>query len=145
MTQRALVGGSANGRILVLDEPLSLWGGVDPSSGSIVEAAHPQFGQSLAGRLVVMAHGRGSSSSSSVLAELLRSGRGPAGFVLRVPDSIIVIGALVARLLYGSECPVLVSDEPVTRDGVWEISDGSLRRRLESEDQDADNHDERRP
>jgi hypothetical protein len=62
-----------------------------------------------------MPSGRGSSSSSTVLAEAIRLGTGPAGIVLGAPDEIIVIGALVAAELYGSQMPVVIgSAEGVT-------------------------------
>ena len=32
------------GRALVLDEPLSLWGGMDPATGEVIDAHHPQRG-----------------------------------------------------------------------------------------------------
>jgi predicted aconitase with swiveling domain len=115
------------GEVLNLDEPLSLWGGVDVGTGLIVEEGHPQHGESVRGRIVVMPHGRGSSSSSSVLTELLRTGLGPAAIVTRAPDSILAIGALVADALYGTGCPVVVSADPVDRPGVWELDGGSLR------------------
>ena len=57
---RVLVAGEAKGSALVLDEPLSLWGGLDPTTGSIVEASHPQRGASVTGRILVMPSGRGS-------------------------------------------------------------------------------------
>jgi hypothetical protein len=104
----ALVPGQAAGPVLALAEPLSLWGGVDPATGTIVEARHPDAGQSLAGRILVMPAARGSSSSSSVLAELLRSGVGPLAIVLGEPDEILAVGAVVARELYGLDCPVVV-------------------------------------
>lgn len=105
---RALVPGRASGEVVVLEESLSFWGGYDPVNGTIIDRTHPQHGQSLAGKIVVMPHGRGSSSASSVLAESLRLGTGPAGIILDEPDQILVIGSLVARLLYGVECPVYV-------------------------------------
>jgi uncharacterized protein len=107
---RTLSPGEARGEALVLDEPLSFWGGVDPASGRIVDRHHPQVGRSVAGRILVMPSGRGSSSSSSVLAEAVRAGTGPAGIVLREPDGIVALGALVAAELYGSEVPVVVLD-----------------------------------
>ncbi len=105
---RPLVAGTASGEVIVLDEPLSLWGGFDPETGTVVDVSHPQHGASLRGRIVVMPHGRGSSSSSSVLAESIRLGTAPAAFVLDEADQIIVIGALVAELLYDVVCPVFV-------------------------------------
>jgi predicted aconitase with swiveling domain len=94
--------------VLVLDEPLSLWGGLDPASGLIVERHHPQHGLSLRGWIVALAEGRGSSSSSSVLAEAIRAGTGPRALLLAAPDGILLIGALVAAELTGRRCPVLL-------------------------------------
>lgn len=104
----ALVAGAATGIAVVLDEPLSFWGGFNPDTGRVIDSRHPQRGHLLTGRIVVMPGGRGSSSSSSVLAEAVRAGTAPAGIVLGSPDPIIVIGALVARELYGTVVPVVV-------------------------------------
>ena len=93
---------------LVLDEPLSLWGGMDPATGGLTDAHHPQRGASLAGRAVVMRSGRGSSSSASVLAEAVRAGVAPAAFLLGEPDLILSIGSAVAEELYGVRVPVIV-------------------------------------
>jgi predicted aconitase with swiveling domain len=123
---RVLVPGSGNGPLLILDEPLSLWGGVDIATGQIVEKGHPQHGEVVGGRILALPHGRGSSSSSSVLAELLRLGIGPSGIVLGAPDSILVIGALVARALYGAICPVVVTDATLDPTGIWEIDGDRL-------------------
>jgi predicted aconitase with swiveling domain len=103
-----LAPGRAAGAVLALSEPLSLWGGVDPASGLIVEPRHADRGRSVAGYILAMPAARGSSSSSSVLAELLRGGVGPLAIVLGEPDEILVVGAVVARELYGAECPVLL-------------------------------------
>ena len=109
MNGRWLVEGHATGPALVLDEPLSFWGGLDPSTGEIVETGHPQRGEVVTGRILVMPSGRGSSSSATVLAEAIRAGNGPAGIVLGEPDDIITIGALVATELYGVAFPVIVA------------------------------------
>jgi predicted aconitase with swiveling domain len=106
---RVLVEGSAAGHTLVLDEPLSFWGGLDPATGEIVETSHPQRGKVVTGRILVLHSGRGSSSSATVLAEAIRTGTAPAGIVLGEPDDIIVIGALVAAELYGVTIPVVVA------------------------------------
>jgi uncharacterized protein len=107
-----LVEGRASGRTLVLEEPLSFWGGIDATTGEIVDTHHPQAGQSVSGRVLVMPSGRGSSSSSSVIAEAIRGGVGPSGIVLAVSDPIIALGCLVAHELYGATTPVVVLDEP---------------------------------
>ncbi len=98
--------GSAAGPLLRLDEPVSFWGGVS-ADGDVIDAHHPQRGTSLSGAVVAMTAGRGSSSSSSVLAELIRSGAGPAAIVLTEPDAILVLGAAVAAELYDTFLPIV--------------------------------------
>lgn len=115
-----LAGGAAEGRALRLDEPLSLWGGVDPASGQIIDARHPQRGTVVSGRVLVMPSVRGSSSSSSVLAEAVRAGCAPAAILLGEPDLILAVGAAVAEELYDVRVPVLqlaMSDLAVIPDG----------------------------
>lgn len=108
---RTLARGVATGEVVVLEEPLSFWGGVDAREGIVVSEHHPQFGILLRERVLVMPSGRGSSSSSSVLAEAIRLGTAPAAILLREVDPIIVLGALVAQELYGVELPVVALGE----------------------------------
>ena len=112
---RTLVAGAAEGRVLVLDEPLSFWGGVHPGTGDIIDGRHPQHGANVAGRILVMRSGRGSSSSSSVLAEAIRAGTAPAAIVLGEADPILALGAIVARELFGTTIPVVVTTESALR------------------------------
>jgi uncharacterized protein len=104
---RVLADGIARGVALVLQEPLSLWGGVDPATGAIIDVRHPQRGTFLKGRVLVMRSGRGSSSSSSVLAESVRSGCAPAAILLGEPDLILAVGAAVAEELYAVRVPIV--------------------------------------
>jgi uncharacterized protein len=105
---QALVPGEAAGPALVLEAPLSLWGGMDPQTGRLSDHHHPQLGATLTGRVLVMPSGRGSSSSSSVLAEAIRLGTAPLAILLSDPDDILVLGALVAEYLYARTCPIVV-------------------------------------
>jgi len=108
MNGRVLADGAGEGPALVLGEPLSFWGGVDPASGLIIDARHPQRGTSVKGRVLVMGSVRGSSSSSSVLAESVRAGFAPAAILLGEPDLILAVGAAVAEELYQVRVPVLL-------------------------------------
>ncbi len=116
-TARMLAPGVGSGEAIVLTEPLSLWGGFDPVTGTVIDVHHPQRGMSLARRVLVMPSGRGSSSSSTVLAEAIRAGTSPAAVVLAEPDPILALGAIVAAELYGIEVPVVVSPLPALSTG----------------------------
>jgi predicted aconitase with swiveling domain len=105
-----LVAGAASGAVLRLDEPLSFWGGLDSATGTIIDRLHPQRGASVAGRMLMMSGGRGSSSGSATLAEALRLGKGPAAILMLERDAIVVVGAMVAAELYGLACPVALAN-----------------------------------
>jgi predicted aconitase with swiveling domain len=106
-----LVPGAAAGAPLLLDEPLSFWGGLEPAAGTIIDRRHPQLGANIAGRMLMMPAGRGSSGGSAILAEALRLGSGPAGILMLERDAIVVVGAMVAADLYGRACPVALTRE----------------------------------
>ena len=105
-----LAPGRAEAVALVLDAPLSFWGGIETETGRIKDVHHPQHDAVVTGRILVLPSGRGSSSSSSVLAETIRLGTGPAAIVLGEPDPILALAAIVAAELYGTAVPVVVAD-----------------------------------
>ena len=104
-----LVAGQAAAPVFVMRQPLSFWGGLDAATGRIIDPRHPQVGESVAGRILLMEAGRGSSSGSSVLAEAIRLGTAPAGIVLLTRDAIVTVGALVGVELYKQPCPVVLA------------------------------------
>jgi predicted aconitase with swiveling domain len=107
----ALCPGEGSGDILWLDEPLSFWGGTELGTGVITDVHHPQHGVCLVGRIVVMRASRGSSSSSSVLAEQIRAAVAPAAILLGSRDAIVTLGALAAAEIYGTRLPILLLEE----------------------------------
>jgi predicted aconitase with swiveling domain len=115
MKARVLVPGSARGRLLRLDDSLSFWGGVNPENGKVIAMAHPQSGQSIAGRVIALERSIGSSSGSSILLELMARRKAPAGIILGESDQILTLGAIVGAEMGHGSIPVLqlpVSDFP---------------------------------
>jgi predicted aconitase with swiveling domain len=106
--REVLLSGSAEGEVLRLERPLSFWGGVDPNSGEVTDPRHPQFGAKMAGRIVAMERGIGSSSGSSILLELLSNGNGPVGLLLIEPDAILTLAAVVAREMGYADLPIFL-------------------------------------
>ena len=112
--------GQCRARIMVLDEPLSFWGGFDPVDGAIIDQHHPQRGERVAGMALVMPGSRGSAGTPAGIAEAIRRGVGPAAILLGVADINIAIGAMVAERVYARATPVLVvapEDYPRLRTG----------------------------
>ena len=116
----------------MLLEPLSFWGGVDPATGRIEDVHHSAHGESVAGKVLVMPHSRGSSSAANTLAEAIHRGTGPVAIVVEAPDEMMVLGATVAGELYGQWVPVAVVSPEVraTLVGgtVVEVSAAGVRR-----------------
>lgn len=104
--RRLIVPAAAQGQILVCTEGLSFWGGVDAATGVVVDAHHPQHGQSLAGKIVLMPTSRGSCSGSGVLLELAMNGNAPAALVFHKKEDVLTLGALIATRMFA--CPVAV-------------------------------------
>jgi len=102
--------GTAEGEVLLLTEPVSFWGGVD-HHGEIIDVHHAQHKAKMTNKILVMPSGRGSSSATAVLAELIRTGDGPLAIVMLQCDTILVIGALVSAEIYDISMPIVELDQ----------------------------------
>ena len=58
---RKVVGGVVEGQALVTRQQVSGWGGIDPSTGTIIESRHELRGVSFAGKVLVFPGAKGSS------------------------------------------------------------------------------------
>ncbi|MEM7335412.1 MAG: DUF126 domain-containing protein [Chloroflexota bacterium] len=105
---RMLVEGTAVAPIHLLKAPLSLWGGLDPETGKIIDQRHPNVGEIVTGKVMTLTAGRGSSSASSILLEAVRQKKGPAAIILAEMDGILTLGAAVAKEMYDDAPPVVV-------------------------------------
>ena len=76
--------------------------------GRLTDPGLPHCGESVAGRVLMIAEPVGSSSSSAVLLELLHAGTAPAAIVLGRTDAIVGLGILVSREMGWATIPLLV-------------------------------------
>ncbi len=109
---RPIVPGEARGRLLVCNTPLSVWGGIDPTTGDIIDRRHDRFGECVSGVILALPSEKGSSTGSAVLLELIRVGKAPAAIITCHLAPIIALGSIIAGQLYGDTIPiVLISEE----------------------------------
>ena len=122
-----LVAGSASGRALTTAEPISLWGGLDPATGTVIDRHHSLVGHCLTNRILVLPCGRGSCSASGVLLEAIRNGTSPAGIVVSQIDPILGLGAILGEELCGRTVPVVLVSaqerEAIPNDRIVTISE----------------------
>jgi len=106
-----LVTGVAAAPLLVSDIGLSFWGGVDPVTGLIIDQHHPLVGKCVANRILAMPSGRGSSSASGVLLELILNDHAPAGLLFTEQEALLTLGVVVAEAIFDRSIPVLRIDQ----------------------------------
>jgi predicted aconitase with swiveling domain len=107
---KPIVAGQAQGEALVGREPLSLWGGYDQRTGEIIDRRHPLSGRNAAGKVLVLPHSRGSSTTTAVLLEALKAGTAPAAILTTAEDTFFALAGIVAEEMYGSGIPILAID-----------------------------------
>ncbi len=95
---RCIVPGHCKGRALTSTKPISFLGGVDSSTGRIVERDHDLKGKAVKGRVLCFPHGHGSTVGSYVLYSLARNGLAPKGIINQTADPVVVVGAIIAKI-----------------------------------------------
>ncbi|KAL3461708.1 hypothetical protein BJX64DRAFT_260335 [Aspergillus heterothallicus] len=103
----AYINGQATGILIPSDEPLSFWGGVNPSTGEIVDRHHELSGRYLQHSVLAIPSGRGSCSASGVILELLRNGKGPNAIIFERQEEILTLGVMVAEEIFGMVIPIV--------------------------------------
>jgi predicted aconitase with swiveling domain len=96
-TEVLLPGRAVHATAMALSAPISFWGGVNPKTAEIADARHPEYGQCIHGRALLIPETIGSSSAAAILLELVHAGIAPAALVLHEPDAILLLGLIVAR------------------------------------------------
>ncbi len=102
-----VVPGSAQGQVLAADEPISFWGGYDHLTGEITDRRHPLSGQNAAGKILAVPFTRGSSTTTTVLLEAVRSGTAPAAIITTGVDSFFALASIVAKQMYQISLPII--------------------------------------
>lgn len=80
--------------ILRLSKPISWLDGIDPGSGKIVQPDHPQKGESIAGKIVILPYSTGSTVGAYTFFRLVKAGKHPKKIVLERPDSVTISAEL---------------------------------------------------
>jgi len=90
--------GVGRGEVLVSKEPITFFGGVDPTTSEVIEPSHSLKGVKLAGKVLVFPHSKGSTVGSYILLRLAKRGLAPAGIVTVKPDEVVIIGCIIAGI-----------------------------------------------
>ena len=95
---RPISKGRGTGEVLISREPFSFLGGVDPKTGIVIEKGHELEGKSVAGKVMVFPHGKGSTVGSYVILGLAKNGKAPAAIINLEAEPIIAVGAILSKI-----------------------------------------------
>ncbi len=107
---KVLTAGIGKGELLVTHQSISLWGGVDPASGIIVDPRHELFERSITAKVLAFPYGKGSTGAPMVVLELIKQGTAPAAIVNVETDPLLVAGPIIGRHFYKQAIPVVSLD-----------------------------------
>ena len=122
LTGRVVRAGRAEGEALVSPEPIGFLGGVDPETGVILDQNHPLRGQSIADKILVFPHGKGSTVGSYTILRLARNGVAPRAMINATSEAITAVGAIIADI------PMVdLIDIDLIHSGNWvKVADGQI-------------------
>ncbi len=95
---RGISKGVAEGEVLLSPEPISFFGGIDPTTGIITEVGHFLQGKSVAGRILVFPHGKGSTVGSYTLYRMKKTDVAPRAIVNTYCETIVAVGAIISEI-----------------------------------------------
>ena len=92
---RCIVKGKGSGEAIVSREPMCFYL-CDPATGTVIEKNHPLQGKSLAGKVLVLQSGKGSSVVQvDGFYQLWVKGNLPAAIIVRETEPVLVSSAVV--------------------------------------------------
>jgi predicted aconitase with swiveling domain len=104
---QGVIKGFAEGLALVSRQNLSLWGGLNPKTGLIIDRRHELYGQQVRGKVLVFPYGKGSTTGAIVFLEAVKCGNAPAAIVNIETEPILASGALMAQIFYRKTIPIV--------------------------------------
>jgi predicted aconitase with swiveling domain len=98
MKGRSISPGKTQGVALVSQEPVSFYGGIDGTSGIVIEKGHELEGQCVKDKVLVFPQGKGSTVGSYVLYGLKKNGVAPKAIINEETETIVATGAILAGI-----------------------------------------------
>jgi predicted aconitase with swiveling domain len=87
--------GKAEGEAIVTKMPISITGGLNPYNGKIVEKGHELEGQSVAGKILVFPHGKGSTTGPWQFYVAYKRGNAPKAIINVKAEAVVAVSAII--------------------------------------------------
>ncbi len=120
---RVICRGEAEGDALVTSQPISFYGGVDPTSGEVIERGHELKGECVKGRVLVFPYGKGSTVGSYILYRLSKAGAAPSAIINQKCEPIVAVGAIISEI----PCVDMVEIAKIGRDARLRVNGPTIQ------------------
>ena len=104
---KTAVYGDVRAELLWSNEPISIWGTVDPQSGDIRDQRHPNYQQNMKDKVFAFPTPKGSSGTGLIILEQIRTGCAPAAIINLRSDPVVLTGPIIANRFYNVKIPVV--------------------------------------
>lgn len=95
---RIIFKGKAQGEALTTTEPISFYGGVEPTTGEIIEKGHELQGKNIKNKILVFPTGKGSTVGSYTLYRMKKNDTAPAGIINQECETVVAVGAIISEI-----------------------------------------------
>ena len=99
MKARAISPGKVEGEVLLSNEAIGFYGGVDPKTGIIIEKGHELEGKCIKDKILVFPSAKGSTVGSYVIYGLKKNNVAPKAIVNEITEPIVATGVILADIV----------------------------------------------
>ena len=118
-----IVSGKGKGEAIVSSTPFGFFGGVNPTTGIVIDKWHELYGESISGKVFIYPEGRGSTVGAAIMLELARSGFAPVAIINANVETITAAGGLLAKKFYDTDIPIV---DGIPKEELLAIKTGTL-------------------
>ncbi|MGC9517329.1 MAG: DUF126 domain-containing protein [Methanomicrobiales archaeon] len=90
--------GTAKGKVILTNDPISFLGGVNPNTGLVIDSGHQLYGESISDKILVIPSGKGSTVGSYVIFQMAKNKKAPLAIISINAEPIIATGAIMADI-----------------------------------------------
>jgi len=95
---KTIVEGYAEGEVLVSRTPISFLGDIDLKTSKIIANDSNIRNKTIAGKILIMPRGRGSTVGSYVIYALKKRNLAPSAIITVNPDPVIIVGCIISNI-----------------------------------------------
>jgi len=98
LTLKTIVRGKVSGKVVKSNQPINFLGAIDKKTGAITDQKHDLFGKNIAGTILDIPNGVGSSVGAYTIYSLKSNNSAPAAMACQKADLTVASGCALANI-----------------------------------------------